>query len=69
MPDTKRRLVKDSVLGFIVKDFETNTQCCYGRNEKAAKLAFYNGIGRSEYETLHREVLVKNTCSPVILEK
>jgi hypothetical protein len=39
-----RTLVKDSCLGFIVKDFATNRQCVYGKQEARARTALLHGF-------------------------
>jgi len=52
-----RYMIHDPALGFVVKDTGKGEQCEYkgGRN---ACTALKDGIGKSEYETTRREVLV-----------
>lgn len=66
----KRYLVKDSGLGWIVKDEKTNSQCVYGKGEARAKTAYLHGIGKSEYETINTEILVPiNNKTNILLSK
>lgn len=52
-----RYMIHDSALGFIVKDTDKGEQCQYKSDQNAA-VAVRNGIGKTEYEAMRREVLV-----------
>lgn len=52
-----RYMIHDSALGFIVKDTDKGEQCQY-KSDRNAAVAVRNGIGKTEYETMRREVLV-----------
>lgn len=52
-----RYMIHDPALGFVVKDTGKGEQCEY-KGGKNACTALKDGIGKSEYETTRREVLV-----------